>query len=281
MTLNNTRQPSYRNQKVFLTSSIWNPFDAPREVDVLLVGGGGGGKSVVEYGSSIFDPGGTGGAGGQVVVIKDYFFVGPVTITIGAGGDTAKAGNPTTVTPSSGGVAVGAAGGHSGAYDYYTRGHPDDRTGLNLVSGNYTTVFLPRVNGSHGSSSGGYTSYTRPQNGKVFGNRFTVTNYLQPAFTEQATPETSGYPYGAGGGAGFNTDYDPNYAPTQTFNSPYVAKGSYGSGSGYGGSLDAAPNSGGGGGGSGDVVVTYNVSLQGSPTGGKGGSGIVVFAWND
>jgi hypothetical protein len=253
VTQNALRRAPRRQQQVVTTTGNWGAFPEPRLVDVLLVGGGGGGGSVL--GGTFTDPG-PGGAGGQVVVVKDYLFVGPVSITIGPGGGPDTQGSATIVTPASSNNLLGVNG------------------DMLFANGGLPGV-AQTINGALGSSSGGPSHARNPQNGNTFGFNAVIKNYSQDIFAMNGFPVTSGYPYGAGGGGGSTGSSPGTY---------HVGAGLYGAGTG-GQSLlnggvsrggNAAANSGGGGGGAGNTVGGTAAVL-----GGSGGSGIVVFAWND
>jgi hypothetical protein len=249
----NTRRPTGRRQQVVTATGNWGPFPEPRLVDVLLVGGGGGGCSVP--GGTFVDPG-PGGAGGQVVVVRDYLFVGPVSITIGPGGGPDTQGSGTIVTPASASNLLGVNG------------------DMLFANGGLPGVALT-VNGGLGSSSGGVSHARNPRDGNTFGFNPALKNYSQDAFAMYGFPATSGYPYGAGGGGGSTGSVAGTYR---------VGAGLYGAGTGGKSSLNggvsrggnALDNSGGGGGGAGNTV-----GGTAAIPGGSGGSGIVIFAWND
>jgi hypothetical protein len=261
VTQNALRRAPRRQQQVFTAlSSTWNPFPEPRYVDVLLVGGGGGGGSVAGGTTGIYP--GPGGAGGQVVVIKDYFFVGPVSIAIGTGGAADNPGQDTMVTPNTTGNPTGVGGGVLLA-----------KGGLQGFPA--TTAAPSKYNSIKGSSAGGTAHVRNAQDGATFGMGYVLRNYYQVDFYTNGFPPTSGYPYGAGGGGG---------SMGSVANTYHAGVGKYGAGVGGNSAAnggvarggDAAPNSGGGGGGAGNT--TGSAVLV---PGGTGGSGIVIFAWND
>jgi hypothetical protein len=302
----NTKRLPTRQQQVFTSNAIWNPFPEPRLVDVLLVGGGGGGSFINYHNDYQNSAGSVGGAGGQVIVVKDFMFVGPVTVAIGVGGKGAVTasnnvnafikddtdGTETSIVSSNvQGASAVALGGRCGSFDYLNNLPLNVQSGYSNVNPDYTSfnsvpqLFNQRQNGRDNSSSGGSPSITLPENGKVFGNQYSFVNHLQTAATAAEYPATSGYSFGAGGGGGFSSLLPTNNdgTPIHSRDVYWLAKGRFGSGSALGGTNDAAPNSGGGGSGTSvnKNTVTVNNPPNGALRGGNGGSGIVIFAWND